>query len=222
MIDEPYWYKEGYRTGLHAGPLYIIREGENAGRNISWLKMSEPKTLIKYMSLGYLHIKHFEDFVKHSVYGEEKNKMWLAHDLHYEFEDISDASDYLTMSDFASNYYGFCDTKHENESFEEVIGDDPKYLAALISRGNLYVNSEVFDSIREEHGEDSQYLKQLSIVESAMNNMQEQIDVYNEECEERRRDEEERYWEEEERRYYENEGYRSAFEDDPEAEWNID
>ena len=29
-------------------------------------------------------------------------------------------------------------------------------------------------------------------------------------------------WEEEEQRYWENEGYRSAFEDDPEAEWNID
>jgi hypothetical protein len=29
-------------------------------------------------------------------------------------------------------------------------------------------------------------------------------------------------WEEEERRYFENEGYRAAFEGDPDAEWNID
>lgn len=222
VIKEPYWYKEGYRTGLYAGPLYIIREGKNAGRNISWLKKYDPKTLIKYMSSGYIHVNQFEDFVKYSVFGEEKDKMWLAHDLHFEFEDISDASDYLYLSDFASNYFESCETKHEGETFEEIIGNDPKYLVALINRGNLYVNSDVFDAIREERSDDSKYLKQLNVVASAMNNMQEQIDAYEEECEERRRVEAERYWEEEERRYYENEGYRAAFEDDPDAEWNID
>ena len=48
--------------------------------------------------------------------------------------------------------------------------------------------------------------------------IKEDIEDYEKRCE----DEIHSRWEEEEQRYWENEGYRSAFEDDPEAEWNID
>ena len=55
------------------------------------------------------------------------------------------------------------------------------------------------------------------------------VDEWEEEIEEWKNEERERRYskyraiqEEEERRYFENEGYRNAFDGDPDAEWNID
>lgn len=55
------------------------------------------------------------------------------------------------------------------------------------------------------------------------------VDEWDEEIEEWKNEERERRYskyraiqEEEERRYFENEGYRNAFDGDPDAEWNID
>ena len=58
----------------------------------------------------------------------------------------------------------------------------------------------------------------MSKVKEANERYREDITDYEERCE----DEIRSRWEEESRRNWLNEGYRSAFEDDPEAERNID
>jgi hypothetical protein len=49
-----------------------------------------------------------------------------------------------------------------------------------------------------------------------------EYESFNDEIENLAYEKMQRYDEEEERKYYENYGCRDAFEDDPEAEWNID
>ena len=57
-----------------------------------------------------------------------------------------------------------------------------------------------------------------SLLENTIKRMEDQIEEENAQMQAYI----ESQWEEEERRYFENEGYRAAFEGDPEAEWNID
>lgn len=62
-----------------------------------------------------------------------------------------------------------------------------------------------------------------------MDSLIQSVDEWEKEIEEWKNEENERRYseyrvihEEEERRYYENEGYRDAFDGNPDAEWNID
>ena len=65
-------------------------------------------------------------------------------------------------------------------------------------------------------------VKRMEIHKSSISSVgfdsKEDIDYYEERCEDKIRSR----WEEEDQRYWQNEGYRSAFEDDPDTEWNID
>ena len=92
------------------------------------------------------------------------------------------------------------------------------YLVGLINNHCLLVDNSVFDELEESYKGIDSYLNKLFKVKAANNRYKEDIEDYEKRCE----DEIHSRWEEEEQRYWENEGYRSAFEDDPEAEWNID
>lgn len=69
---------------------------------------------------------------------------------------------------------------------------------------------------------DTQYDQRMDSLIQFVDKWEEEIEEWENEESERRYSEYQAMQEEEERRYFENEGYREAFDGNPEAEWNID
>ena len=226
-IITDYWNDEKTRTGKNAGEWYIIREGKNAGRTLCWLLANNRiMDIVNMIVSSYLYIKNFQNYTYPSSYDTKKrNKIWLALDTQKTFEEIKSPEVYLELEHPFSQYSR---TKHEslvinswgdNEpNFEELVEEDTDYLVGLINNHCLLVDNSVFDELEESYKGIDSYLNKLFKVKAANNRYKEDIEDYEKRCE----DEIHSRWEEEEQRYWENEGYRSAFEDDPEAEWNID
>ena len=215
IIEEPYYIREGYRTGLNAGSLYIIREGEHAGRNISWLKIQKPKALIKLISLGYLHISFMNDFTSSCIQGNDLDKIWLANDLHYIYEDVNKPEDQLVFSELTKRYYSGSIDKHSEEDLETIIENDSDYLLALINSHVLFIFESYFDELKTKKSDDLKFLEKLNLIEKAAKDSNDIIESYNVNLFYK-------YLEDEERRFYENEGYRDAYDGDPEAQWDMD
>ena len=215
IIEEPYCIREGYRTGLNAGLLYIIREGEHAGRNISWLKFHNPNVLIKLISQCYLHISFMNEFTSSCIYGADLDNLWLANDLHYIYEDINMPEDQLVFSELTSRFYSGSIDKHCEDDLETIIDNDPNYLLALIKKHVLYIAEPFFEKMIVKRQDNDKLLKNLKLIEKAARESNEIIESYN-------NDLQNRYYEEEERQFYENEGYKDAYDGDPETQWNTD
>lgn len=203
----------------------IIREGENAGRNINWLKIEDKKTLIKYIQLKYIHIQDIEYFVE-NLSKRAKAKIWLANDTHYLFQNITKPSDVLNYNDcyrkdpniYYEEWQCMALLRHRLESFEMVVGKDPTYLVRLILCGSLIVDLCVFEELRIIKANNIKYLKNLDDIEIAMRIRQDEID----EAEKMRLAEQKSREEQDELIYWENEGYKTAFDGISEAEWNND
>lgn len=222
-----YWNDEKTRTGKNAGEWYIIREGKNAGRTLCWLLSNDRiKDIVKMIVTSYLYIDDFQKYTYPSSYDTKKrNKIWLALDTQKIFEEIKSPEDYLELehpfSQYSMTKYQslVIDSWGDNEpNFEELVEEDTDYLVGLINNHCLLVDGSVFDELEESYKGNDSYLNKLFKVKAANNRYKEDIEDYEKRCE----DEIHSRWEEEEQRYWENEGYRSAFEDDPGAEWNID
>lgn len=226
-IITDYWNDEKSRTGKNTGEWYIIREGKNAGRTLCWLLANDKiKDLVYMIASAYLSFNNFQDFTYPSSYDKKRrNKIWLALDSQKIFESVKSPDDVLELSVPFSQYSM---TKYqsltsglwgeEEPNFEQLVEDDTDYLIGLIERHCLLVEDDVFDVLEESYEGNKSYLKKLSKVKEVNNEYKEEIKDYEERCE----NEERSRWEAEEQRYWENEGYRSAFENDPDAEWNID
>lgn len=213
-IITDYWGNEKTRTGKNTGEWYIIREGKNAGRTLCWLLANNKiKDIVNMIATSYLHINNFQNYTYPSSYETKKrNKIWLALDSNKIFEEIKNPEDHLELTHPFSQYSL---TKHQslvinswgdNEpNFEQLVEEDTDYLIGLIDNHCLFVDDKVFDELEESYKGNKFYLNKLFKVK-AVNN--ENIEYY-----------EDRY---EDQRGWEYEGYRSAFEDDSDAEWNID
>lgn len=215
IIKEPYFLREGHRSGLNAGPLYIIREGDHAGRNISWLMMQNPKALIKLISRGYLHISFMNDFTSSRIYGSDLDKLWLANDLHYIYEDVNKPEDQLVFSELTNKFYPGSIDKHCDENIETIMENDPNYLLTLIRKHVLYIDDSFFEEIKIIRRDSHKFLSNLDLIENAARESNEIIKAYNDNLYHR-------YCEAEERRFYENEGYMDAYDGDPDTQWNTD
>lgn len=215
IIEDPYYIRKGYRTGLNAGPLYIIREGEHAGRNISWLKFQKPKALIKLISQCYLHISFMNEFTSSCIYGADLDKLWLANDLHYIYEDINMPEDQLVFSELTGRFYSGSLDKHCEDDLETIIDNDPNYLSALIKKHVLYIAESFFEKMIVKRRDNDKFLKNLKLIEKAAKYSNDIIKSYSDNL----------YYknlEDEEKRFYENEGYGDAYDGNPDAQWNTD
>lgn len=205
-----------------AGEWYIMREGRHAGRPLCWLlTKGYYKDVLKMIYEKYLAIEGFQYFVL--PYKDKiRDAIWLALDQQKLFEDIKSADDCLCLTDnyasrsvakydaidFAKPYSEYDEDDEGDEStptFEVLVNKDVNYIVGLINFRKLYVEQTVIDELKERHKGDEEYLANLWKVDL-------ELDYWNDEIEMAK----------EERKYYEDWGYRQAFEDDPEAEWNID
>lgn len=206
-------------TSQNAGPLYIVRSGKEAGRNISWLKYNKPNSLLKYVSSGNIHIAFMLMFVGEGLSKGYKKKLLIANDLHNDFLDIFTPDDILFPEYINSVHMGFLMTYSNHNSFEKLVDYDVDYVKILIKNRSLYIHSNVFEILRERKINDIQYLQKLDSIQSLLSEIRDE--------DERRVEDDDSddyvYWqEEEERRFYENEGYRDAYDGNPDAVWNND
>lgn len=206
-------------TSQNTGPLYIVRSGKEAGRNISWLKYNKPNSLLKYVSSGNIHIAFMLMFVREGLSKSYKKKLLIANDLHNEFLDIFTPDDILFPEYINSVHMGLLMTYSNHKSFEKLVDYDVDYVKILIKNRSLYIHSNVFEILRERKINDIQYLQKLDSIQSLLSEIRDE--------DERRVEDDDSddygYWqEEEERRFYENEGYRDAYDGNPDAVWNND
>ena len=114
---------------------------------------------------------------------------------------------------------GLLMTYSNHKSFEKLVDFDVDYVKLLIRNRSLYIHSNVLDILRERKINDIQYLQKLDSIQSLLSEIRDE--------DERREEDDDSddygYWqEEEERRFYENEGYRDAYDGNPDAVWNND
>lgn len=224
-IITDYWGIEETRTGKNTGEWYIIREGKNAGRTLCWLLANgKIKDVVYMIASSYLSFNNFHHFTYPSSHDTKKrNKIWLALDRHNIFKEIMNPEDVLELVEPFSRYSM---TKHQTltsdswgqqePNFEELVDVDTDYLVGLIHSHCLSVGDSVIEELEDAYNGNKSYLSKLSKVIEANERYNEEFEAYEERCESEMRSR----WEEE--RFWENEGYCSAFEDDPDAEWNID
>ncbi len=204
-------------------PLYIFKNGKYKGMPLQLIADPCWRGLIKYIDYGLI-------FITRECIGKldcEKNKMIsikAANDSKLSFCRVFSLNDEIYTNPLSCFYQGM--------SFLEVAELDPHYLIKVIERGFFptYGKNQIY------YAEDHSYtlygdvdglkriLRQLEWKRQAkefallLNKTINRINNYIEEEYNRRM----AYQEEEERRYYENEGYRDAYDGNPDAEWNTD
>ena len=207
-------------TSQNTGPLYIVRSGKEAGRNISWLKYNKPSSLLKYVSSGNIHIAFMLMFVGEGLSKGYKRKLLIANDLHNIFTDICIPDDILFPESVNSVHMGLLMTYSNHKTFEELIDYDVDYLKILIRNGSLRVYPNVFETLRKKRKDDIQYLQKLDTIQPLLSESCDEGQIEeDDDCPDAYFD----YMEEKEnRRYYEEEGYQDAYDGDPDAQWNTD
>lgn len=225
-IITDYWHDEKSRTGKNAGEWYIIREGKNAGRTLCWLLANDKiKDVVYMIKTFYLSFNNFRFFTyPTTIDKKQRNKIWVALDSNKRFKDVKSPDDVLQLTEpFSSKYI----TKHqslidfigqEEPNFEQLVEDDTDYLVGLIDGHCLLIDENVLDELEKSYEGNNSYLKKLFKVKEANDRYIEDINEYEEWCLQELRARQE----EDDTRYWADEGYRLAFEDDPDAEWNID
>lgn len=184
IIESPkgIYLSQREENGNCSGPLYIIREGEDAGRNVSWLKVMKLESLIRYVEIGYLHFNSMEEITGKLqgwdefeaqtygyVIGENRRRLWLANDKHYKFRPIDVFYMPLEVDGFSRKYFkhGTLSTYYGLWSFENLVEIDPNYLYFLIKKCRLKLDIYVISDLYRRHIGDQKYLDNLKIVESA-------------------------------------------------------
>jgi len=210
--------------------LDTFRSGELVGQSLYIAFKAHFPILIKLLNTGCIFISTDALRQLNQVFGESRScqieKLIIARDRKFCFglKDVTVDTLNIRRPGKAAYYgksnkliYGdmlvpiIQDSLYADSTLIEIFHTHPAYLISLIKNMNLNVSESILDEIDKF----SMYYVQLE--EAVMGNIEEQ----NKE-DERIYNEMKQSFEEEERRYYENDGYRSAFEDDPEAEWNID
>ena len=196
------------RVGV--SPVSIIRCGPHAGRNIAWMKENKLQTLLDYLYESCIHISDLKTVVQHDSLAVKK-QLWIANDKHLQFWPITSFDDYMCTTSDCEEMFPDSSFKHMGEDFLSIVYNDPSYLIAMIQNRNVSIYMDVFSELRK-NTTDGRFLKNIKDVENAMSQI-----IEEDEQTERERWEESCDWEDDE-----FDGYRSAFEDDPDNEWNID
>ena len=235
---------EDWRPKLTKSPDFfndvhgIISVGNFAGSDIYDLMDNRRQTLLKLCRHNYFHLDsgvieqwedEYEDIVNESFF----DKLWVANDAHHIYRDITSVDGKLSI--WGSSVYVLDNSpywgtryvelhgiqKHsERMTIKELLEKDFPYIDGLIRLKRVRVSPNVLRTLKD--APDTQYDQRMDSLIQFVDKWEEEIEEWENEESERRYSEYQAMQEEEERRYFENEGYREAFDGNPEAEWNID
>lgn len=235
---------EDWRPSLIKSPDYfeeehgIIRAGFYAGQDICTLMSDNRQLLLNLCRRNYFHLESviieqweekYEDIVPKTFF----DKLWIANDAHHIYRDITSVDGKLSIWGSSvyvldkSPYWGtrYVELhgiqKHtERMTIKELFEQDFSYIEGLIRLKRVRVSPDVLIALKDVT--ESAYSTRMDSLIKFVENWETEIEDWENEENERRYSEYRAFQEEEERRYYENEGYRDAFDGDPDADWNID
>lgn len=201
------WYTGGFPIN---SADFVFPKSKYEGLTISEMVRQHPKALELHMLHSNIYI--FPNVIKHlDITQQQRCRLIRVVESYLTFEEINSTNQHLHSKTYESNY--------ENLNIEQIIKEDSQYLPYVIkhAKGRFMIDLDYLNDLIE---------KSTSPIVTSV--LQECIDCIEEILEEQRCAEEayEReiayIQEQEELRYWQNEGYREAFDGDPEAEWNID
>lgn len=198
---------------------YVFQRGKYQGRTLQQVVGRAWQGIGKYIDYGLIYItNHVFDTLKCDE--KKRNFLRVSTDAKLEFSTINSISDELYSQPYASWYQG--------KTFLDVAKLNPGYLWGLIYR--------CYNSV---HGDNSHYyatdnglplnhiediideLKSQSVNPNLINRLQDLSDEINER-EQEARDWADAQWQREMDRQLIEDGYREAYNDDPDAQWNTD
>ena len=212
-----------YEGEIIDSPLYVFKTGKYKGMPLQLIANSCWRGLIKYIDYGLIFITR-ECLEKLDCENNKMASIKAANDSKLTFCRVFSLNDEIYTKPLSSFYQGM--------SFIEVAKLDPQYLIKVIERGffptygtnQIYYAEDRSKTLYEDVDGLKILLKKLERgwqakeFTSLLNKTINRINDYFEEEYNRRM----AYQEEEERRYYENEGYREAYDGNPDAQWNTD
>ncbi|WP_300969010.1 hypothetical protein [Porphyromonas vaginalis] len=234
---------EAWRPPLIKSPDYfeeehgIISTGFYAGNDICTLMSDNRQLLLKLCRRNFFHLasevieqweEEYEDIVAKSFF----DKLWIANDAHHIYRDITSVDGQLNIwgssvhvlyksPDWWPEYVELLGIhKHPETTIKELFKQDFSYIEGLIRLKRVRVSSDVLIALKDVPK--SSYTNRLDTLIQYVEEWENEIKEWENEERERQYSEYLAWQEEEERRYYENEGYRDAFDGNPDAYWNID
>lgn len=241
MSDIPYYdYKKDFPKGngwfiseydikftgeIIDSPDYVFSTGKYKDKSLQYIIEYCWRGVIKYVDYGLIYITN--DCIRQLKCSPQKlTALKVANDAKLIFCRIHNSNDELYSKPFPSTYQG--------ELLRDVIVEDPLYVYSLFYRAiyPFYGSNQryyAFDQVSSIFDKDKtsslkRILDHLAIkkidgryvekLESILKDLEEEEKQY--EIEEHYR------WMEEVEKDIIKDGYREAFNDDPEAEWNID
>lgn len=235
---------EDWRPSLIKSPDYfekehgIISTGFYAGNDIYTLMSDNRQVLLNLCRRNYFHLdsvvieqweKEYEDIVNKTFF----DKLWIANDAHHIYRDITSVDDKLCIrgsSVYVLKDSAFWETHYvelhgiqkypEMMAIKDLFERDFPYIEGLIRLKRIRVLPNVLIALKDVT--DPTYSTRIESLIQLAEEWETEIELWENEQRDRRYSEYQTLYEEEEQRYYENEGYRDAFDGNPDAEWNID
>ncbi len=224
-FDTPLWEKEEtcFIGEIFESVFDTFRSGKFVGKTLSYVFKNSPKDLNKLTLAGCIFINPVALMQLEEIYGKSHrallDRLIINRDVQFYYGEkiyssndriVGHASIYTRLS---RAFGGSMDveTFYSRLPIDKVFDTNPQYVLILIKNRLINVDYGVLDGIND----NSPYYSQLE--EAVEGNVNEQEAEYQD-----RLEAEQAAWEEEEMRYNREEGYRDAFDNDPEAEWNID
>lgn len=222
LIIEPFGDMSLKKMYVYEGPMFFsvsdtFRTGPHTGHSFLQVFRKEPSKIEKYIITGHMYmttdllkeLKDIEDI-------EDNNRAFsillATRDSKLSFKPINDINDEIRgygayRSDDRLLHMTFLASWYEKMSFADVFKMDPQYVISLVELNDIYIVGNVLDEL-------GKYDRAQELRNSLKRKLEKQKDDTSDDFDYMR--------EKEELRYYENEGYRDAYDGNPDAQWNTD
>ena len=216
LTPEP--FEENKWMYVYNGPMFFsvsdtFRTGPYTGYSFLQVYRKEPSKIEKYIISNHMYtttdileeLKVIEDIKDNN---KSFSMLLAARDSKLVFKPINTITDEIRgigayRSDDRLFHMNFLNSWYNKMSFVDVFLKDPQYVITLIILNDISININEWDEL--EHNDRLQELKMI--------------------LQKKKKNDHLKYssmMEEEERRFYENEGYRDAYDGNPDAVWNND
>ena len=218
LTPEPFGDMNNKWMHIYDGPMFFsvydtFRTGPNTGYSFLQIYRKEPSKIEKYIISDHMYmttdsLKELKDIEDIKDNNRAFSMLLAARDSKLEFKPINTITDEILglaayRSDDSLFHMSFLTSWYDKMSFADVFLKDPQYLITLTKLNDISININEWGEL--EHHDRLQELKMI--------------------LQKKREDDHLKYssmWEEEERRFYEDDGYRDAYDGNPDAVWNND
>ena len=222
LVPDPFGDMSIKWMSVYEGPMFFtvfdtFRTGPHTGQRFLQVYRKEASKIEKYILSDHMFmttdlLKELKD-IEHINDKNRAFSMLLAtRDSKLSFMPIKDIRDEIRgigayRSDDVLFHMTFLTSWYEKMTFADVFKKDPQYVISLVELNDINIDDNVLDELEKD------------------DRIQELRDCLQKKIEKQKKEYDDYYdymREEEERRYYENEGYRDAYDGNPDAEWNTD